>query len=429
MALPRTRRGGHGAVRHVVEQLDDLSVRRAQPRRGRLLAAGDVRHGPRSAGVDGHHGRCLRYGGHADDIPVLLRRTLAAPPLWVLAAALTANLAEAPIPRNFLHVGAGDRPDADAAGPAGHGLAGERARPAQAGGDRRRRAALAVRLGRWAWFWSGCSASPAALPRLRSLARRRRSASPPWSCRRAKDWIWISPPAPRPSRFSWDRCGFRWPCFSFRVESRRRAAIRVAAMYTASSAILEALVDAGVEYLFANFGSDHPGLIEAIAHGARREPTLSEGDHVPDGDGGHVGRPWICAGQRARAGRARARGLRHPGTGRRRTQRRQGPCARVHPRGSVACHAGRRGARQPQRIHPVDPGRARSARPGTRLRALRKRDPRGRQCTADRAPGHAVRLQRAARAGVCDGRARSAGERGAARDHRRGPGRHWRAAR
>src|SRR6186713_2759481 len=39
-------------------------------------------------------------------------------------------------------------------------------------------------------------------------------------------------------------------------------------MYTASSAILEALTEAGVEYLFANFGSDHPGLIEAIA-GAR----------------------------------------------------------------------------------------------------------------------------------------------------------------
>ena len=41
-------------------------------------------------------------------------------------------------------------------------------------------------------------------------------------------------------------------------------------MYTASSAILEALVEAGVEYLFANFGSDHPGLIEAIARRARR---------------------------------------------------------------------------------------------------------------------------------------------------------------
>ena len=36
-------------------------------------------------------------------------------------------------------------------------------------------------------------------------------------------------------------------------------------MYTTSAAILEALVEAGVEYLFANFGSDHPGLIEAIA--------------------------------------------------------------------------------------------------------------------------------------------------------------------
>src|SRR5688572_2285867 len=36
-------------------------------------------------------------------------------------------------------------------------------------------------------------------------------------------------------------------------------------MYTASSAILDALVEAQVEFIFANFGSDHPGLIEAIA--------------------------------------------------------------------------------------------------------------------------------------------------------------------
>jgi len=44
-------------------------------------------------------------------------------------------------------------------------------------------------------------------------------------------------------------------------------------MYTASSAILEALVEAGVEYLFANFGSDHPGLIEAIAQArAAKQP-------------------------------------------------------------------------------------------------------------------------------------------------------------
>jgi acetolactate synthase I/II/III large subunit len=36
-------------------------------------------------------------------------------------------------------------------------------------------------------------------------------------------------------------------------------------MYTASAALLEALQEAGVAYIFANFGSDHPALIEAIA--------------------------------------------------------------------------------------------------------------------------------------------------------------------
>ena len=36
-------------------------------------------------------------------------------------------------------------------------------------------------------------------------------------------------------------------------------------MYTASAAMLEALQEAGVSYIFANFGSDHPALVEAIA--------------------------------------------------------------------------------------------------------------------------------------------------------------------
>jgi predicted permease len=44
-----------------------------------------------------------KYGGHADDIVVLLRRTLLAPPLWVLFIALGLNLADAPIPRDLLH--------------------------------------------------------------------------------------------------------------------------------------------------------------------------------------------------------------------------------------------------------------------------------------------------------------------------------------
>src|SRR4029078_9071538 len=36
-------------------------------------------------------------------------------------------------------------------------------------------------------------------------------------------------------------------------------------MYTASTALLEALSEWGVSHIFANFGSDHPALIEAIA--------------------------------------------------------------------------------------------------------------------------------------------------------------------
>lgn len=44
-----------------------------------------------------------KYGGHADDIPVLLKRTLAAPPLWVLFISLGLNVGGAPIPKQFLH--------------------------------------------------------------------------------------------------------------------------------------------------------------------------------------------------------------------------------------------------------------------------------------------------------------------------------------
>src|SRR5262247_4091636 len=45
-----------------------------------------------------------KYGGHANDIGVLLRRTLLAPPLWVLFIALGLNLVDAPIPREWLRV-------------------------------------------------------------------------------------------------------------------------------------------------------------------------------------------------------------------------------------------------------------------------------------------------------------------------------------
>jgi predicted permease len=44
-----------------------------------------------------------KYGGHTDDIPVLLRRALAAPPLWILFLALGLNLGGAPISHALLH--------------------------------------------------------------------------------------------------------------------------------------------------------------------------------------------------------------------------------------------------------------------------------------------------------------------------------------
>lgn len=48
-------------------------------------------------------------------------------------------------------------------------------------------------------------------------------------------------------------------------------------MYTASTAFLEALTEAGVTYIFANLGSDHPALIESIAESkvsGRKVPQL-----------------------------------------------------------------------------------------------------------------------------------------------------------
>ena len=47
-------------------------------------------------------------------------------------------------------------------------------------------------------------------------------------------------------------------------------------MYTASMAFLEALVDAGVSYLFVNLGSDHPAMVEAMAEAAATGKPIGE---------------------------------------------------------------------------------------------------------------------------------------------------------
>ena len=45
-------------------------------------------------------------------------------------------------------------------------------------------------------------------------------------------------------------------------------------MYTASSAFLDALTEAGVTHLFVNFGSDHPAMVEAIAEARATGRTI-----------------------------------------------------------------------------------------------------------------------------------------------------------
>ena len=48
-------------------------------------------------------------------------------------------------------------------------------------------------------------------------------------------------------------------------------------MYTASTALLEAMTEAGITTIFANLGSDHPGIVEAIAEAratGRRCPRI-----------------------------------------------------------------------------------------------------------------------------------------------------------
>jgi acetolactate synthase I/II/III large subunit len=59
-----------------------------------------------------------------------------------------------------------------------------------------------------------------------------------------------------------------------------------AGSYTTSTAFLEALAEAGVRYIFANLGSDHPGLIEALA-----QVSAESGAALAAGSGGLEGSP------------------------------------------------------------------------------------------------------------------------------------------
>ncbi len=51
--------------------------------------------------------------------------------------------------------------------------------------------------------------------------------------------------------------------------------------YTTSTAFLEALAEAGVTYLFVNLGSDHPGLVEAMAQARAQARAQGAADALP----------------------------------------------------------------------------------------------------------------------------------------------------
>ena len=191
-------------------------------------------------------------------------------------------------------------------------------------------------------------------------------------------------------------------------------------MQTACMALLEALDQAGVAYIFANLGSDHPPLVEAMAEAratGRRVPAIVTCPNEMVALSAAHGYAQVIG---TRAGGAGACGMRHAGAGGRRAQRLQGPRAGRDPRRRVALYAGRRAARQPQRVHPVDPGRARPARHRARLHALRHRAAHRAQHQADGVPRAAVRQQRPEGPGLSDGRAGSDGGRSAAGRDRSG---------
>ena len=47
-------------------------------------------------------------------------------------------------------------------------------------------------------------------------------------------------------------------------------------VYSASTAFLEALVEAGIKYIYANFGSDHPSILESLAEAKKSGRKMPE---------------------------------------------------------------------------------------------------------------------------------------------------------
>jgi hypothetical protein len=161
--------------------------------------------------------------------------------------------------------------------------------------------------------------------------------------------------------------------------------------YTVSRALLEAMREAGVTYLFANLGSDHTGIVEAYAQ--------ARGDGATDALPELVLCPHEFVALSAAQGYAQVSGeaqavLVHVDCG---TQNLGGAVHNVsRGRVPVLILAGLR----PQRVHPLAPGHGRPGRDRPRLRQVRARDPHRAQRAAARPPRPADRAERAGRPGL-----------------------------
>ena len=145
----------------------------------------------------------------------------------------------------------------------------------------------------------------------------------------------------------------------------------------AGEAFLRALADHGIDYFFANPGTDFPPIVEAFSRAKQsnaKVPTAA-GDPAREPRGRHGARR-LCD-ERPAAGRHAARQRRH----RQRHQQHHQPQPRQHPahprRRPHADH--REGqVRRPQPLHPLGPGDVRPGRHAARggevgLRAARPR--------------------------------------------------------
>ena len=143
-------------------------------------------------------------------------------------------------------------------------------------------------------------------------------------------------------------------------------------LYTGASALIEALVDAGVSYLFVNFGSDHPGIVEALAQARATGKPVPKVITCPN----EMVALTCAQGFVQITGRAQAV-LVHVDCG---TQAMAGAIHNVAKcrvpvlifAGASPLHARRRAQGQPQRVHPLAPGRARPAGHPARLHEVRK---------------------------------------------------------